>query len=281
MNEACPAPGIHVVPVRTPTLPPATHTNTYVVGEGRLTVFDPASPWEDEQQRLARVLEDREATGERVERIVLTHHHGDHVGGAEALRARFSRDGRSISIAAHAETAARVGAHIRVDAILADGQSIDCGGRTLQSAFTPGHAPGHLVFVDRDSGAVVAGDMVAGVGTILIDPIDGDLGLYLASLERMKGLAPSVLLPAHGPPLTNAVALLSFYIAHRHQRTEQVRSALDRLGSASPADLVPAVYPHLAPEAHFVAEVQITSHLLWMVAHGLARKGPRARFDKA
>ena len=50
-------PGIEVVPVRTPTVPPATHTNTYVVGDGLLTVIDPASPWDDEQTRLAEHLE--------------------------------------------------------------------------------------------------------------------------------------------------------------------------------------------------------------------------------
>src|SRR5438067_1163619 len=84
-----PAPAIRCLPVRTPTLPPATHTNVYVVGEGALAVVDPASPWADEQERLDGWLDDLAATGVgRVEEILLTHHHVDHVSGAAHLPAR-------------------------------------------------------------------------------------------------------------------------------------------------------------------------------------------------
>lgn len=258
------APGIAVVPVRTPTLPPATHTNTYVVGEEALTVFDPASPWEDEQARLASELQERLDQGEHLERIVLTHHHDDHVGGALDLARRTGAP-----IAAHPITARLLAGRIEIDVLL-DEDPLDCGGRTLLPLFTPGHAPGHLVFQDADSGAVVAGDMVAGIGTILISPVDGDLGQYLASLEAMRKRSPTMLLPSHGPALPQAEAVLAFYVAHRHQRTEQIRTALDRLGSATPAELVPQVYPDLGPEVHGVAAAQITSHLRWMATHGLA-----------
>lgn len=271
MTELPQAPGIRVVAVRTPTLAPATHTNTYVVGEGRLTVFDPASPYEDEQQRLATLLAARIAGGEVLERIVLTHHHDDHVSGAEALRQRFETPDAPIPVAAHPETARRVSGRIRVDEPWEGGERRECGGRTLAALFTPGHAPGHLVFHDIESGAVVAGDMVAGIGTILIDPEDGDLGQYLASLDAMKALDPQVLLPSHGPALPHATQVLAFYVAHRHQRSEQIRAALDRIGAATPLDLVPAVYAELPVEAHRVAAMQILSHLRWMRRHGLAR----------
>jgi ribonuclease/clavin/mitogillin len=271
------APGIAVVPVRTPTLPPATHTNTYIVGEGRLSVFDPASPYEDEQGRLADELRERVAAGEVVERIVLTHHHDDHVSGAEALRAAFP----GTPILAHPETAARVAGRIAVDADWAVGAALDCGGRTLTARFTPGHAPGHLVFHDAASGAVIAGDMVAGIGTILIDPVDGDLQDYLDSLDAMRGMDASVLLPSHGPPLTHPGQLLAFYIAHRHQRTEQIRIALDRAGVATALELAPVVYPELPAAAHRVAAAQITSHLRWMKRFGLARGLGDGRWELA
>lgn len=257
------APGIRVVPVRTPTLPPATHTNSYVVGDGAMWVFDPASPWPEEQERLAAALQERIDAGERLERIVLTHHHADHVGGAVVLRERFG-----VPIAAQAWTAAHVG--FPVDEVWPDGEARDCGGVTLRAVFTPGHAPGHFVFHDADSGAMIAGDMVAGVGTILISPVDGDLGQYLDSLDRMRGLSPTVLLPAHGDPLHQADAILAFYIAHRHQRSEQIRVGLDELGTATPEELVPIVYADLDPRAHPIAAAQIVSHLRWMKVHGLA-----------
>jgi glyoxylase-like metal-dependent hydrolase (beta-lactamase superfamily II) len=265
------APGICVVPVRTPTLPPATHTNTYVVGQGALTVFDPASPWEDERARLAHALQERFDGGERLERIVLTHHHQDHVSGAEALRDRFSAPENPIPILAHPITASLVGHHIRVDETWDDDEALECGGRHLTALFTPGHAPGHLVFQDQDSGVMIAGDMVAGIGTVLISPLDGDLGAYLDSLQAMRDRHPSVLLPAHGDALPQADGLLAFYIAHRHQRTEQIRQALDITGVATPQELVRLVYADLGPAAWPVAEAQILSHLRWMAQHGLAQ----------
>jgi ribonuclease/clavin/mitogillin len=260
-------PGIQTVPVRTPTLPPATHTNTYVVGEGAMSVFDPASPWEDEQRRLAALLQERIAAGEQVERIVLTHHHHDHVSGAEALRAALGAD---VPIAAHPVTASLVQGQIRVDESLVHGDILMCGGRTLHVHFTPGHAPGHLVFVDGGSGAVIAGDMVAGVGTIAIDPREGNLADYLASLEAMRHMGATVLLPSHGPPLAPPEAVLSMYIAHRHGRTDQIRRALDEGGASTPRDLVPEVYPDLPAAIAPLAAMQITAHLVWLVERGLA-----------
>lgn len=263
------APGVRLVAVRTPTLPPATHTNTWILGEGALTVVDPASPWEDEQQRLAQALQARIAQGERVERIVLTHHHADHVGGARALQAALSD--APVPIAAHRATADRLAPHVAIDEFLDDDQLLDAGGLTLAVRFTPGHAPGHVVLHDLRSGVMVAGDMVAGVGTILVEPGDGDLAHYLASLERMQRLSPSLLLPAHGPALEHPDAVLSFYIAHRHQRTDQIRRALDAAGESTPLELAQAVYGDvLPPEALPFAAAQVVSHLRWKAQHGLA-----------
>lgn len=261
-------PRIAVVPVRTPTLAPATHTNTWVLGEGELAVFDPASPWEDEQRMLHGMLAERIATGERVSHIVLTHHHHDHVAGAEALRDALGGD---IPIFAHEATASRV--DLRVDEHLEEGQLLEVGGCRLDIMHTPGHAPGHLVFRDQDTGSVVAGDMVAGVGTILIEPGDGHLGQYLESLERMRATDPGALLPAHGPVLDQGDAVLAFYIAHRHQRTEQIRSALHTHGSSTPLELAAAVYGGVIEPAFYpIAAVQITSHLIWLSEHGLAEE---------
>ena len=251
------------MPVRTPTVPPATHTNTYVVGDGAMSVFDPASPYPEEQALLLASLQDRIDSGERVERIVLTHHHPDHVGGATALQQALD-----VPILAHPATADLV--PFAVDELWSDQQVVHCGGRRLMGHHTPGHAPGHLVFQDQDSKAMIAGDMVAGIGTILISPQDGDLGEYIASLEQMITLQASVLLPAHGDPLPHAEALLTFYIAHRHQRTDQIRRALDELGEATPLELAPVVYPELEPRILPLAAIQILSHLRWLSKNGIA-----------
>lgn len=249
------APGVRGFPVRSPTLPPATHTNVWILGHDALTVIDPASPWPEEQQALERALASLDRP---IERILLTHHHRDHVSGAVALQQAVKAP-----IAAHPETAARVGFPVQHEVP----DVLDCGGLVCDVHFTPGHAPGHLALVDRQSGSCVAGDLVAGVGTIAIDPDDaGHLGTYLASLAFLRTLATQRLLPAHGPVLEDPEAILAYYLAHRHSRTQQIHAALQR--PSTPLDLAPTVYPDLDPRLHPLAAVQIRAHLIWLLEAG-------------
>lgn len=237
------APGITLVSVRTPTLPPATHTACYLVGERELIAIDPATPWPDEQARLAAAI----PAGARVALIALTHHHGDHVGAAVELARRTGAP-----IAAHPATAARLGARIPVTRVLQDGEVLETDRGALTVLHTPGHAPGHLAFWDRASGAVIAGDLVAGVGTILIDPTGGEghLATYLASLERLLALGIGALLPAHGPMIADGPGKLREYLAHRRMREARVAAALaevprtvDELCALAYADTPPALAP--------------------------------------
>lgn len=250
------APGVRGFAVRSPTLPPATHTNVWILGHTALTVIDPASPWPEEQQALEQVLLSLDRP---VERIVLTHHHHDHVSGAEALQRRFG-----VPIVAHPLTLDRV--RFSGEAVLPG--THHWGGVDVDAVHTPGHAPGHLVFHAVDSGAVVAGDMVAGVGTIAIDPDDaGHLGTYLDSLRVLLELNAWRLLPAHGPVLDDPRALLQHYLQHRNGRTEQIRAALGA-STSTPLELAPRVYPDLDPRFHPLAAVQIRAHLIWLEERG-------------
>lgn len=211
------APGVVRASVATPTLPPATHTGCYLVGRSDLLAVDPGSPYPDQQAALAAEVGGRG----RLAAIVLTHHHGDHVGGAVALAAATGAP-----IMAHADAAARLAGRIEVDRYLSDGDRLDLGGRRLEALVLPGHAPGHLALVDLDSRAAIVGDLVAGVGTILIDPDDGDMASYLASLARLRDHGVGALLPAHGPVIADGPARLGEYIAHRLMREARVLAAL-------------------------------------------------------
>lgn len=244
-------PWIRCFPVRTPTLPPATHTNVYVVGQGDLTVIDPASPYDEERGALDAWLDRLAADGERVVRILLTHHHVDHVSGAAYLAERLS-----VPVAAHAITAELCAGDIVVARRLGDGERIACGPATLEAIFTPGHAPGHLAFLERTANALIAGDMVASIGTIIVDPPEGDMRLYLASLARLRSLGARRLLPAHGPPVDDPDRLLAFYVAHRLEREARVVAALDA-GAAAVGDLVPRAYDDVAPALR---------HMIWPLA---------------
>lgn len=255
-------PHIALFPVRTPTLPPATHTNCYVVGTDRLVVIDPASPFGGEQQRLAAFIDARPGT---VEAILLTHEHRDHVGGAVALSRHLG-----VPIWAHAECAARV--DFGVDRHLEDGEVIDLGEHALDVLHTPGHARGHLCYVDRASRTAIVGDMVAGLGTILIEPGDGDLKVYLEQLARLRDLEPSALLPSHGPALGGPRFTLQRYIDHRLMREDKVLAALAD-GPLNVSGIVKRAYADAPLAAKIgpgggIAGLSVQSHLHKLVAEG-------------
>jgi glyoxylase-like metal-dependent hydrolase (beta-lactamase superfamily II) len=248
------APGIRVLALRTPTLPPAAHTNTYVVGpdRGPQLVVDPGSPYPEQQSVLDAALAAEADAGRPIGLIALTHHHGDHVGGATALAARWG-----VPIAAHPRTKARLQGRVDVTVELATDDALAPFGVT--SLYTPGHADGHLCF--EHGGASIVGDMVAGIGTILIDPSEGDMGDYLASLRLMQTRTPTTLLPAHGPAIADGQRKLREYIAHRTMREDRVLAALPTGASASLAELVPSAYADTPRMLWPLAERSLRAHL--------------------
>lgn len=256
------APGIRVLALRTPTLPPAAHTNVYLVGpdRGPWVVVDPGSPYPDQEAFLTKAIGDR-----GVSHILLTHHHGDHVGGAIALAKQFGAP-----IAAHRNTAARL-AKLGIAMVLEDGERV----RDLTCVFTPGHADGHLCF-ERD-GYVIAGDMVAGLGTILIDPSEGDMALYLQSLEKLLARPQHTLLPAHGPAIPDGHAKLAEYVKHRLMREAKVATAL--VGESSTAELVERAYSDTPRAIWPLAERSLLAHLAKLVADGRAREVSPGRWS--
>ncbi len=264
-------PGIRSLPLRTPTLPPAIHTNTYLMGTGRLLVIDPGTYEESER---AALLEEIERLGRPVEAIVLTHHHGDHTGSATWLAARTGAP-----IAAHRITAELVAPGIRVTRLLMEGDTLELGlpgaPFPVHVTFTPGHARGHIVLSDGRPGsrAHVVGDMVASVGTIVIDPPDGDMAEYLRQLARLRARGDTILFPAHGMPIVDGAAKLDHYVAHRLGREAKVRSALEAFGGpARTAELVPTAYADTPEFLWPLAERSCLAHLLKLVEDGVARR---------
>lgn len=261
------APTIDVLAVRTPTLPPATHTNTFLVGTGEAVLIEPATPYRDEQDVMVEWVESARARGVELIAILATHHHPDHVGGATALCDRLR-----LPLWGHAMTAQRLSGVVKLDRLIEDGERIELEGPTktaLTAIHTPGHAPGHLCFTDEASGIMIAGDMVASVGTIIVEPTDGDMILYLESLRRMASLKPHGLLPAHGDIIGDPQAILSFYIAHRLMREGKVMAAIEAHGAAArPTDLVAHAYAD-TPEALWpLALRSIAAHLIKLEREG-------------
>jgi glyoxylase-like metal-dependent hydrolase (beta-lactamase superfamily II) len=236
-----------------------------VVGpeRGPQVVIDPGSPYPDQQAVLARALADEAARGRPVGLVLLTHHHGDHVGGAEALAGQLG-----VPIAAHANTARRLAGRVTVSRLLEDGEVID--GYDVTCVYTPGHADGHLCY--EHGGASIVGDMVAGIGWILIDPVEGDMADYLASLARLLARPATRLLPAHGPPIEDGAAKLREYIAHRTMREARVLAALAGKTGATLPDLMPIVYADTPQPLWPLAERSLRAHLNKLVREGRARE---------
>lgn len=257
--------GVQLVPLRTPTLPPATHTNCYLLGRGELLIVDPGSPDLREQQLLFAALDARIAEGCTLKAIVLTHHHFDHTGAVEALQRRFE-----VPVWAHPHTAARL--RCPVARGLTEGTVIELEGTTpmrWRALHTPGHATGHLCLLDETSKAAVVGDMVAGVGTIVIDPPEGDMAEYLRQLTRLKPLVRT-LYPAHGPPIADGVAKLDEYLAHRAWREQKVLAALGR-GAAQLPTLVERAYDDVESFVWPIASRNTEAILHKLLVEGRAR----------
>ncbi len=255
---------------RTPTLPPATHTNSYALGSREVLLVEPATPYPGEQRAWVEWARSLRAAGRTPIAIALTHHHADHVGGADVL-ARELR----LPLWAHAETASRLDSQLgTVARLLEDGDEVVLQGPTPERwlvLHTPGHAPGHVCFFDPEAGTLVAGDMVTSQGTILIAPGDGDMRVYLEQLARLARLGARLALPAHGEPIDEPAALVARYIEHRLKREGRVLAAVVASGGRSGAtaeEIVADAYEDAPVTAWPIALLSVRSHLEKLLGDG-------------
>jgi endoribonuclease LACTB2 len=278
MRARAVARGVDLFSARTPTLPPATHTNSYALGEREVVLIEPATPYDDERRAWLEWARAFPSQGRKLVAIALTHHHADHVGGAE-----FFAHELGLPLWAHEATAARL-PHLPIARRLDEGETIVLDGEIPQrwtAIHTPGHAPGHLCFHEAQQRVVVVGDMVASVGTILIEPTDGDMIAYLDQLERLASLDADLALPAHGDPIAEdgaggqkPSALFRYYIGHRLGREAKVAAALAKAGPAGAAgqDLVPVAYADTPPMLWPLARLSLEAHLIKLLREGRARR---------
>jgi glyoxylase-like metal-dependent hydrolase (beta-lactamase superfamily II) len=231
-----------LVPARNPSLwTGPTGTNTYLLQGAVPTLVDAGAGEPAHLDDVAAALD-----GVQLAAVLLTHDHVDHAGGVPAIAARWP----SARVVRFADVA-RAGA-----------EPIPAGDTRLRPVHTPGHAPDHLCFFDENSGDMYCGDLVRTGGTVVIPASrGGHLRDYLASLIRVRTMAPRRLLPGHGEIIGDPASLIDRYLRHREERESQIVDAL-RAGFRTPEAIVSHVYGKLPPSIAEAAADSVLAHLI-------------------
>ncbi len=232
--------------------------NVYLVaGDGKAVFIDTAYGKDEEVEAQ---LEAWESLGKpTVEGIVLTHRHGDHIGGA--VRLSEATGGPIISSACER---AAIDADLkggRVARAVRSGETMGLGDATLEFIETPGHTLGSLCIYLREDDVLFSGDMILGTGTTVISPEHGDMRLYIESLRKLLDYDAAIIAPGHGPEISEANAKIQSLIDHRLDREAQILRLIDE-GKQTIEALFEAIYPELHPGLHDVARSQIRAHLV-------------------
>ena len=221
-----------------PSIMTGPGTNTYFVGQDRLFIIDSGPA---DHRHLENIVAATEMLQAEVVAIIPTHAHPDHDGGTAALARRLA-----VPV-------------WRFDQPLQDETALARVGTPLIVKHTPGHIHAHLSLWQPEQRRLFAGDLVAGQGTILIIPPDGDMAAYLDSLAAMQSLDPATILPGHGPAIETPQVLLQEYIDHRLMREAQVLGYVEQ--GYTTADQIAAQIYADRPEVLGIATLQTEAHL--------------------
>lgn len=251
--------GLIVFPMRSETLPPATHTNAFFLGEGEMVLVDPGSPHRADREALVRLAEELVAEGRKVREIVISHHHSDHIGAVSHVRRALG-----VPVAAHSATARLLRDRIAVDRLIGDGEEIILDGptrRVWKVIHTPGHSPGHIALFEKATATLLSSDLVVPGGSVLVNPPEGNMDHYLESLLKVRGLGARIMIGSHGGTIGDPVGAIDRTTAHRLERESQLLAALED-GPRTIDDLTAAVYDEIAAPLRPYAARNVLAHLL-------------------
>ena len=242
-------------------------TNSYFIGVPGSDDWALLDPGPDDAEHVKALLA---AAPGRITRILVTHTHKDHSPAAAA-----------IAQATGAPTFGQVARHpewqdtaFEPQHVLHDGDRLVLGaGVTLRVIHTPGHASNHLCYLLEEEKLLFTGDHLMQGSTVVINPPDGDMAVYLASLEKLLDEDLDWLAPGHGFLIDQPHAVVKKTIAHRLGREAKVLAALQSQAAQAPASeasLLAAVYADTPAALHAVALRSLRAHLLKLAAEGRA-----------
>ncbi len=240
-------------------------TNTYIIRAGGETlVVDPGPDHVSHVEAILAMVDGH------IDRILLTHTHLDHTPATRQLR---ERTGAKLVFRSPAEGLAHHDYALTPDHEPDDGETLVAGLRALH---TPGHAGNHLAFLWEPEGLLLAGDLVMQSSTVVIDPPDGHLGDYLATLRRLLDEPVRHLLPGHGQLMADPEAAFDYLITHRYQRERKLLDCLEAApGGVDPEDLLGQVYDDVPAAIHPVAARSLEAHLEKLADEGRVLRAER------
>jgi glyoxylase-like metal-dependent hydrolase (beta-lactamase superfamily II) len=261
-------PGIARLLAHNPSPFTFTGTQSYLVGEQEVAVIDPGPDLPEHVAAIVAALGGRELVA-----IVCTHTHRDHSPASRPLAAATGAPIIGCAPLSLASVGPRADASFdgeyRPDRVLGDGEAIMIDGEPLTAVATPGHTSNHLCFAFRD--ALFTGDHVMGWSTSVVVPPDGDMGDYMASLDKVRGRDDRIYFPAHGPAVFKPQQLVRGMMGHRMQRERQILKRLGE-GDRTVAQIVAAAYPGLDPRLVPAAGGSVTAHLLDLERRGMVEQ---------
>ncbi len=252
------APGVHDVPIGLePKLGPLA-PKIYLVASREGAIIDAAYGDDVVTSNLMKYLGTMPQI--QLSYLIITHAHPDHISGAAGIK---RKTGANIVLHSAEKT------DIPIDRLVKDGEIISLGGIDLEVVHTPGHNPGHICLYIRRDKIMFTGDHVLSSSTTALQPPWGDMGRYIASLRKVLDYDVELMLPAHGPPITEPRQRVEYLIQHRLEREEQVISLLKR-GKKTVKELVAEIYPDLTGFLYAVAMGQVSAHLAKLEQEGRA-----------
>jgi glyoxylase-like metal-dependent hydrolase (beta-lactamase superfamily II) len=249
-----------------------TGTQTYIVGHGSVAIIDPG-PFGDDPAHVGELV--RILAGETVVAILCTHTHRDHSPAAAPLAAATGGPIIGCAPLVIDDDGPRADASFdptyTPDRVLVDGDRVTGPGWTLTAVHTPGHTSNHLCYALEEENALFTGDHIMGWSTSVVSPPDGDMGDYMASLQKLMDRSDAVYYPAHGQQVDTPQRLARGMMGHRKQREGQILRLIERDVCAIP-DMVLQMYKGVDTRLHGAAGRSVLAHLIDLERRGIVTR---------